>query len=139
MRNAVEPLNEDQLNTPYRPDGWTVKQVVHHVVDSHMNSYIRFKWALTEDNPTIKAYFEERWAELPDSAETPVAISLNMLEALHYRFVILLKSLTAEDWDRTFVHPEHNQSFTLKMTVALYAWHSKHHLAHITKLIERAF
>ena len=139
LKAVVEPLTDEQLNTPYRPEGWTVKQLIHHIADSHLNSYVRFKWTLTEDSPMIKAYDEKRWAELSDSEQTPVSVSLSMLEALHYRWTILLKSLTSEDWDLAFRHPEFNIPWTLKMTVALYAWHSKHHLAHITNLVERDF
>ena len=139
LKAAVEPLNEEQLNTPYRPEGWTVKQLVHHIADSHMNSYVRFKWTLTEDHPTIKPYDEKGWAELKDSEITPVSISLSMLEALHYRWVNLLKSFTADDWNLTLQHPSEDNPWTLKMLVGIYAWHSKHHLAHITNLIEREF
>ena len=139
LKTIVEPLNETQLNTPYRPEGWTVKQLVHHISDSHLNSYVRFKWTLTEDNPSIKAYDEKRWAELSDSKQTPVSVSLSMIKALHYRWAVLLKSLTTDDWNSTFQHPDFDTPWHLKMTVAVYAWHSKHHLAHITNLIEREF
>lgn len=136
LRAAVQGLSDSQLDTPYRPDGWTVRQVVHHVPDSHLNSYVRFKLALTEDDPTIKPYFEDRWAELADTKATPVEVSLTMLDSLHDRWVRLLRSLTAEQWKRTFRHPELGP-MTLEKTLALYAWHGRHHVAHITKLRQR--
>lgn len=132
---ATESLTLAQLNWTYRPAGWTIKQVVHHCGDSHMNSLIRFKLALTEDSPTIKPYFEDRWAELPDSLDDDISISLNLLKSLHSRWVILLKSLDADQLERTFVHPEHGTSFTLAETIANYAWHCNHHLAHILQAI----
>lgn len=135
LRQALQGLNEAQLDTPYRPEGWTVRQVVHHLADSHMNSFIRFKLALTEDNPTIKPYQEELWAELPDSRQVPVEVSLMLLEALHHRWTVLLQSLAAVDWQRRFIHPDSGKT-TLAKAVALYAWHSRHHLAHITNLRE---
>ena len=133
LRKEVENLTEEQLNTPYREDGWTIRQVVHHIPDSHLNSYIRFKLALTEDNPDIKTYEEHLWAELKDSFETPISVSLNLLDSLHKRWVILLKSLSDEQFERTFKHPEWG-NISLSKTLALYTWHSKHHLAHITEL-----
>ena len=133
LRMEVENLSEQQLDTPYRFGGWTIRQVVHHIPDSHINSYVRFKLALTENNPTIKTYEEHLWAELKDSLETPINISLTLLEALHSRWVILLRSLTDEQFEKTFQHPEWG-NITLSKTLALYAWHSKHHLAHITEL-----
>ncbi|MFZ0861886.1 MAG: bacillithiol transferase BstA [Candidatus Sulfotelmatobacter sp.] len=136
LRAAVKGLSEAQLDTPYRPGGWTVRQVVHHVPDSHLNSYVRFKLALTEDEPTIKPYAEDRWAELADTKTTPVEVSLTMLESLHDRWLRLLRSLTPEDWKRTFRHPELG-AMTLEKTLALYAWHGRHHVAHITALRER--
>ncbi len=136
MRAAVKGLSDAQLDTPYRPDGWTVRQVVHHVPDSHINSYVRFKLALTEDEPTIKPYAEDRWAELADTKTTPVDVSLMLLESLHDRWVRLLRSLTPEEWKRTFRHPEIG-AMTLEKTLALYAWHGRHHVAHITGLRER--
>ena len=136
MREAVAGLSEEQLNTPYRPDGWTVKQVVHHVPDSHMNSYVRFKLALTEDNPTIKTYMEDRWAELADSYETPVEVSLQLLENIHNRWVTVLKSMKEEDFDKKLQHPEAG-SIDLDWLLCLYDWHCRHHLAHITSLRER--
>ena len=136
LRAAVTGLSEAQLETPYRPGGWTVRQIAHHVPDSHMNSYMRFKLALTEDAPTIKPYAEDRWAELADTKATPIEVSLTMLESLHDRWVRLLRSLTAEEWKRTFRHPELG-AMTLEKTLALYAWHGRHHVTHITSLRER--
>jgi hypothetical protein len=136
MRAAVAGLNDQQLDTPYRPGGWTVRQAVHHVADSHMNAFTRFKLALTEDVPTIKPYFEARWAELAD-AKGPIAPALDLLEALHKRWVVLLQSLGPTDWQREFLHPEHNKKMSLDQTLALYGWHSRHHVAHITSLRER--
>ena len=136
LRAAVEGLSLEQLDTPYRPGGWTVRQVVHHVPDSHLNSYCRFKLALTEDEPTIKAYHEDRWAELEDSRTTPIEVSLAMLESLHSRWVTLLKSLAPADFARTFRHPEIG-AVSLAQNALLYAWHGRHHVAHITSLRER--
>jgi len=133
MRQAVQNLTDEQLNTPYRPGGWTVRQVVHHVADSHINSYIRFKLALTEDNPTIKPYEEDRWAELADGKFEPVEVSLLLLQTLHHRWVVMLKSLTPNQWQRTYLHPVSGEA-TLTKVAALYAWHGNHHLAHITNL-----
>ncbi len=135
LRAAIADLDEKQLETPYREGGWTVRQVVHHLPDSHLNSYVRFKWALTEDAPVIKTYFEERWAELPDSSGT-LEVTLSLLTALHDRWTRLLRAMTAEDFARTFVHPETGPQ-TLAAALGLYAWHSEHHLAHITGLRER--
>jgi uncharacterized damage-inducible protein DinB len=136
LRAAVKGLSEAQLDTPYRPGGWTVRQVVHHVPDSHLNSYVRFKLALTEDEPTIKPYAEDRWAELPDTKSTPIEVSLTLLESLHDRWVRLLRSLSLEEWQRTFRHPELGP-MTLEKTLALYAWHGRHHVSHITNLRDR--
>ncbi len=136
MRQAVAGLKDDQLSTPYRDGGWTVRQVVHHVPDSHLNAYIRFKWALTEDFPTIKPYNEGAWATLKDSEQTPVDVSLILLESLHARWTVLLRSLTAQDFQRQLNHPEsgpHNVDWLLE----LYSWHGNHHVAHITSLRER--
>lgn len=135
LKAAIDGLNERQLDTPYRPGGWTVRQVVHHVPDSHMNAFVRFKLALTEDNPTIKVYDEARWAELAD-AKTPVEASLLLLENLHKRWILLLNSLTPSEWQRTFRHPELG-TMTLDKNLQLYAWHGRHHVAHITALRER--
>jgi uncharacterized damage-inducible protein DinB len=136
LRAAVKGLSDAQLNTPYRDGGWTVRQVVHHVPDSHLNSYIRFKLALTENEPTIKGYAEDRWAELADTKETPIEVSLALLDSLHDRWVRLLRSLKAEDWKRTFRHPELGP-MTLEKNLALYAWHGRHHVAHVTELRKR--
>jgi hypothetical protein len=136
LRAAVKGLSAQQLNTPYRPEGWTVRQVVHHVPDSHMNAYVRYKLALTEEDPTIKPYAEDRWAQLADTTATPVEVSLALLDSLHDRWVRLLRSLQAEDWKRTFRHPELG-AVSLEKNLALYAWHGRHHVAHITSLRER--
>jgi DinB superfamily len=136
LRAAVRGLSPQRLDTPYRPDGWTVRQVVHHVPDSHMNAYIRFKLALTEDVPTIKPYEQQLWAELADTKETPIEVSLTTLDVLHDRWVRLLRSLKAEDWKRSFRHPELGV-VPLEKNLALYAWHGKHHVAHITCLRQR--
>ena len=136
MRNAVANLTDAQLDTPYRPDGWTARQVVHHVPESHMNAFIRIKWSMTEDNPTIKAYDETAWANLPD-ARFPVGMSLDLLEALHVRLVALLDSLGDADFARTYFHPESQRQFTLDQLLQIYAWHGPHHVAHITSLRER--
>jgi len=136
LRAAVNGLSEQQLETPYRPGGWTVRQVAHHVPESHMNAYVRMKLALTEDNPTIKPYDEARWAETPEVARTPIAVSLTMLEALHERWVTLLKALSPADLARPFNHPE-SGPWTVGKYVALYAWHGRHHVAHVTSLRER--
>lgn len=136
MRAAVAGLTDAQLDTPYRPGGWTVRQVVHHVPDSHMNSYVRFRLALTEDAPVIKPYEEARWAELHDARTLPIEPSLELLESLHARWVPLLRSLTEADWKRMFRHPELGP-VRLEQNAALYAWHGRHHVAHITKLRER--
>ncbi|HEX8164090.1 MAG TPA: bacillithiol transferase BstA [Pyrinomonadaceae bacterium] len=136
LREAVAGLSAEQLDTPYRPGGWTVRQVVHHVPDSHLNSYVRFKLALTEDEPAIRTYHEELWAELPDSRATPVEVSLALLDSLHERWVILLRSLEEAGFHRTFSHPEWGV-VTLDKAVGLYAWHGRHHVAHVTSLRER--
>jgi hypothetical protein len=133
LRAAVKGLSPEQLDTPYRPEGWSVRQVVHHVPDSHLNAYIRFKLALTEEEPTIKPYAEDRWAQLSDTQATPVEVSLTLLDSLHDRWVRLLRSLQPEDWKRTFRHPELGL-VALEKNLALYAWHGKHHVAHITAL-----
>ena len=134
LKEAVEGWSDEQLDTPYRPGGWTVRQVIHHLADSHMNSYTRFKLALTEDKPMIKPYKEDIWAEQIDAKTLPVSVSLQLLEALHTRWVVLLKSLDEEGLNKTFVHPEHGKEVPLDINVAIYSWHSRHHLAHITTL-----
>ena len=136
IASAVAGLDEKQLDTEYRPGGWTVRQTVHHVADSHMNSLTRFKLALTEDEPpTIRPYYEDRWAELADS-KLPVELSLKLIEGLHARWAAMLESMSDADFNKTFVHPE-TGPWTLDGALALYAWHSKHHTAHITRLRER--
>ncbi|HJY88297.1 MAG TPA: bacillithiol transferase BstA [Candidatus Acidoferrales bacterium] len=136
LRAAVQGLNEEQLNTPYRPEGWTVRQVVHHLPDSHLQAYTRFKLGLTEEEPTVKPYDEVRWANLADTRDTPVDVSLGLLDFLHRRWVILLGSLRPQDFARRFLHPELG-AMTLNKNLALYAWHGRHHIAHITSLRER--
>jgi hypothetical protein len=136
MREAVRGLSEAQLDTPYRDGGWSVRQVVHHVPDSHVNAYVRVKLALTEEAPTIKPYEEAAWAQLADSRITPVEVSLALLDALHSRWVDLLRAMSDADFKRRFRHPEHGL-VTLDWLVAMYSWHSRHHVAHITSLRER--
>lgn len=136
LRDAVAGLDAQQLDTPYRDGGWTVRQVVHHVPDSHLNAYTRFKLALTEEEPTIKPYNEKLWAELDDVRNTPLEVSLQLLESLHRRWVILLQSLKPEDFACTLLHPE-NGVMKLDTVLRLYAWHGRHHVAHITSLRER--
>lgn len=135
--NAVNPLTEAQLDTPYRPGGWTVLQTVHHVADSHMNAYIRFKLALTEENPSIKPYEEALWAELADGKGAPVDWSLQLLKYVHLRWGVLLNSLTDTDLARTYFHPESKRVFGLREVIAMYAWHSEHHYEHINRLCLR--
>jgi uncharacterized damage-inducible protein DinB len=136
FRNAVKDLTEAQLDTPYREGGWTVRQLIHHIPDSHMNAYVRFKMALTETDPVIKTYEEQLWAELEDSRETPVEISLTLLEALHTRWVVLLRTLKDEAFSRCYVHPQMGP-VALDKALALYAWHGAHHTAHVTELRKR--
>jgi uncharacterized damage-inducible protein DinB len=134
LRAAVAGLSPAQLDTPYREKGWTVRQVVHHLPDSHLNAYTRIKLALTEDEPTIKPYEEARWAELPDARSGPVELSLTLLECLHRRWVLLLRELGPNDFRRRFRHPEHGRTMDLDEVLALYAWHGRHHVAQITSL-----
>jgi hypothetical protein len=136
MRAAVKGWTTEQIDTPYRPDGWTVRQLLHHVPESHMNSYIRFKLALTEEEPTIKPYDEDAWAHLTDATTAPVDVSLDLLDTLHQRWVLLLRSMSAGQWSRTFRHPDAGV-LRLDVNAMLYAWHGKHHLAHITGLRDR--
>jgi len=133
LREAVRGLGDEQLDTPYRPGGWTVRQVVHHVADSHMNSYMRFRLALTEEEPAVRGYDQEKWAELPDARTSPVETSLALLDGLHVRWVALLRSLAEADFDRRFRHSELGL-VRLDTNLALYAWHGRHHTAHITGL-----
>jgi uncharacterized damage-inducible protein DinB len=135
LRAAVTELSAEQLDTPYRAGGWTIRQVVHHVPESHMNSYIRFKLALTETDPVIKPYDEAAWARLNDIGETPVETSLGLLDYLHQRWVIVMRGLSDEQWKRQFIHPELGP-MTLERTLALYAWHGDHHIAHITETVK---
>lgn len=136
LRAAVAGMNDARLDTPYRPGGWTVRQVVHHVPDSHMNAYVRFKLALTEDGPRIKPYDEAKWAELPDGRSGSITPSLAILDGLHARWTTLLRAMSDADFARTLEHPEHGM-LTLDRMLALYAWHSRHHVAHITELARR--
>ena len=131
LQNVVEGLTEQQLNQSYRPGGWTIKQVIHHCADSHLNAYIRFKLALTEDGPNIKPYDEAAWAELPDTLNAPIGLSLQLLAALHARWAILLTHLAEEGLQKKFYHPEHGTAFTLLLAMDNYQWHCRHHLAHI--------
>ena len=134
----VSGLSETQLSTPYRPGGWTVRQTINHIFDSHINSYTRFKLALTEDKPIIRGYEEADWAELADGQNFPVNTSLQMIKNLHHRWVYLLESLTDEQWNSVFIHPEMKKEISLKSNAALYDWHGNHHLAHITQLKKRS-
>jgi len=136
IRQVVAGLDDSKLDTPYRDGGWTVRQVVHHVPDSHLNAYTRFKLALTEPTPTIKTYEEARWAELPEARSAPIAVSLALLDALHERWVLLLRVLAPGQFTRAFRHPEMGL-MTLNQQVAMYAWHGRHHLAHIQALRNR--
>ncbi len=133
----VEDLSDEQLNTPYRPGGWTVRQTIHHMADSHHHSYTRFKWTLTEDKPRIKAYFEQDWAELEDAKHLPIEISLNYLKAIHAKLVTTIKSLSDAQLSRSYIHPEGDVEINLKKQTGIYAWHSQHHYAHIANLIKR--
>ena len=133
FRAAVKGLTDAQLDTPYREGGWTVRQVVHHLPDSHLNAYVRLKLALTESSPTIKPYAEDKWAELKDSSSTPIEVSLSLLESLHTRWDVLWRSLEPEDFLRKLIHPDHGER-TIDWLVFVYAWHGPHHTAHITEL-----
>lgn len=137
LKQLVSGLSESQLDTPYRPEGWTIRQVIHHVADSHHHSYIRFKWALTEDNPVIKYYYEALWADLFDSKTGPIEMSLMHLKAVHAKLIFLLKGLSEAELNRTFIHPEHNEEVVLKKNIGNYAWHCNHHFAHIENLIKQ--
>ena len=136
LRAAFSGLTPPQIDTPYRAGGWTLRQVAHHVPDSHLNAYVRFRLALTEDKPTIKTYAEDRWAELPDAKTAPVELSLDLLEALHRRFVLLLSNMSAAEWSRQLTHPDHGL-VGLEWMLAMYAWHGRHHTGHVTSLRRR--
>lgn len=137
LETMVSKLSNEQLETPYRPQGWTVRQLVHHISDSHHNSYIRFKWALTEDTPVIKPYLEKEWSELFDAKTAPIQLSLDHLKAVHAKLVYLLKGLNDADLQRGFIHPEGNETTSLAVNIGRYAWHGTHHYTHISNLIER--
>jgi len=137
VEKIVAPLSAQQLNTPYRPEGWTVRQVVHHMADSHINSYVRFRWTLTEDEPMIKPYNEKPWAELPDAKDGDVELSLSLLKSLHARWVVLLRAMSQNDYQKKLGHPDWTSKLSLNKMVALYSWHCLHHTAHITELIRR--
>ena len=136
-REITTGLTDIQLDTPYRPEGWTLRQVIHHVPDSHANGYIRFKLALTEQQPTIKPYDEAKWAELPDTFQTPIEVSLAMLEVIHFRWITLLRNLSEEQFKATYFHPESKTVNTLDYSLGMYVWHGKHHLAQIESLRTR--
>jgi len=136
LRSAVAGLDASRLDTPYRPGGWTIRQVVHHVPESHMNAYVRFKLALTEDNPVIKPYDEDAWSRTPDTARTPIEMSLAILDALHVRWNVLLESLGPAEFVRPLIHPD-SGPMTIDTLLQLYAWHGRHHAAHITELRRR--
>ena len=137
LRQTVEGLSDRQLDTPYREDGWTIRQVVHHLVDSHINSLIRFRLALTEDKPTIRPYDEAVVAELPDARDGDIALSLDLLELIHQKLVIVLRNISSEQMAREFVHPEYGDVYRVDYYIGNYAWHSSHHIAHITSLMDR--
>ncbi len=134
LKKEVDHLSDNQLDTAYRPNGWTVRQVVNHCADSHINAMVRFKLTLTEDKPTVKPYIEQLWAELEDSKNMPIAPALATLEGIHARLVVLLRTMTAQDFERCYFHPQYKKEYKLKEVLALYAWHGKHHLAQITQL-----
>ncbi|MBN4047079.1 putative metal-dependent hydrolase [bacterium AH-315-P13] len=137
LENLARELTDAQLDTSYRPNGWTIRQVVHHLSDSHHNSYTRFKWTLTEDKPLIKVYYEQRWAELHDSKLAPIKLSLNALRSLHAKWVYLLCGLVESDFHKIFIHPDGKEEVSLGENVGIYAWHSNHHYAHIENLLKR--
>ncbi|QIE58935.1 putative metal-dependent hydrolase [Rasiella rasia] len=137
LRLLVAHLPEATLKQPYRPEGWTIGQLVHHIADSHHHSYIRFKWALTEENPTIKAYHQEGWASLGDYDTLPIAWSLSHIDAVHHKLAYVLKMLTPDQWERTFQHPDKKEPTSLKENALMYAWHSMHHFAHIKNALDR--
>lgn len=137
IEHLVENLTDEQLDTPYRPEGWTIRQVIHHLADSHHHSYTRFKWASTENTPIIKAYDEQLWAELIDTKTAPIEMSLNYLRALHFKLVYFLKTMSMDDFNKSFIHPEGSVTVSLKQNVANYAWHSQHHYTHIEKALQK--
>lgn len=137
LNALVKPLTDYQLDSEYRPGGWTIRQVVHHIADSHHHSYTRFKWSLTEDTPLIKAYNQDEWAKLEDTKHAPVSMSLLHIEAIHKKLVYLIRTLSETDLNKSFVHPETQKTVPLKENIGIYAWHSNHHYAHILKALER--
>ncbi len=137
LRATVSGLNDLQLDTPYRDGGWTLRQVVHHIADSHMNAYIRYKLAMTEQNPVIRPYDEKKWAECEEAKTADPGISLTLIETVHKRWVLFLRSLKYEDFERTYIHPEHNKVFSLKNVTGMYVWHGEHHLHHILQTIQQ--
>ena len=136
LENLVKDLSEDQLDTAYRENGWTIRQVIHHCYDSHHNSYTRFKWTLTEEKPVIKAYYQDRWAELTDSKYSPINLTINGLKSLHAKWVFLLKSLSNKDLQKEFIHPDGNKNVSLAANIGIYAWHCNHHFSHIYNLLK---
>lgn len=134
LKQETLTLNNEQLDTPYRPGGWTVRQVIHHCAESHMNCYIRIKWALTENDPVIKAYDEKLWSETTDNLTMPIQPTLTLLEGLHFRLAYIIKNLSSSDLLKSFIHPENNSEYRIKQIIGMYAWHCNHHLAHITTL-----
>lgn len=137
LKNEILNLSDEKLDTPYRPEGWTVRQVIHHCAESHMHCYIRIKWALTENIPVIKAYDEVLWSQLKDNLQMPVKPSVNLLEGLHFRLAYIMTNLTDTDLEKSFIHPSNNTEIKIKEMIGTYAWHSNHHLAHITELKKR--
>ena len=137
IKAVTAHLNDEELNQAYRPDGWTVRQVIHHIPDSHMNAYIRFKQAITEDIPVIRPYYEERWAETEEGKSGDIQMSVDLLASLHQRWVAFLKTLKQEDYQRRYIHPAHAKELTLANMLGMYAWHGKHHLAHIKNTVEK--
>lgn len=136
-RAALQDLSDEQLDTPYRPGGWTVRQLAHHVPDSHVQAYIRTNWTLTEERPTIKPYDQDAWSKLEYYRTAPIASSLDFVDLVHKRWLAILRALSPAQWKREYVHPEHNRSFALDELIQVYAWHSRHHLAHVTSLRQR--
>ena len=138
IRREAENLSDTQLDTPYRPEGWTVRQVIHHCADSHMNAYIRFKLALTEDTPTIKPYDQDKWASLSDSQRLHPEVSLDIIKGTHERWVMIMRNMSKDDWNRAFIHPEYDKTYVLKSVAQMYAWHCEHHLAHVLQAKAKA-